>query len=131
MLCGPQLALLALLPAALAAAQLPWPADGAWASGVPDGVVPPPSTNGSDVRCGAPGPGGPQALMSVGFDWSAAGLKLYADRPFGIERSVARHLQATTCTPSTANAVWSGSPPDLFAQRCVCGAGMGAPARTL
>jgi hypothetical protein len=128
MLRGLQLALLALLLAALAAAQLPWPADGLWASDAPDGVVPPPPTNDSDVRCGAPGPGGPQALLSVGFDWSAAGLKVYADRPFGIERSVARHLQATTCTPSTANAVWSGSPPDLFAQRCVCSAAEEGPA---
>jgi hypothetical protein len=59
------------------------------------------------------------ALEEVGFDWSAQGLRLYANRPTGSAYAQPRHLQATTCSASTANGVWSGQPPQLNTQRCV------------
>lgn len=57
-------------------------------------------------------------------DWMAAmqeGLKIFSERPSELIEAVVhsegpdgtheRHLQATTCTPTLANGIWSGSPP--------------------
>lgn len=60
-------------------------------------------------------------------DWMAAmqdGVKLFAERPSELVEAVVhaegpdgahgRQLQATTCMPSLANGLWSGSPPGAF-----------------
>lgn len=64
-------------------------------------------------------------------DWMASvqeGLKLFAERPAELVEAVVhtegpdgvhgRQLQATTCTPTLANGIWTGSPPSAWSLSC-------------